>query len=57
MKGHGLSNARRRQTPKVWRTGGSMASEQRRQRQIDADHLVRRRKATQIRSTSSPATA
>jgi hypothetical protein len=56
-KGHGLSNARRRRTPKAWRTGGSMASEQRRQRQIDVDHQVRRREAVQIRTTSSPATA
>jgi hypothetical protein len=34
-----------------------MASEQRRQRQIDVDHQVRRREAVQIRTTSSPATA
>ena len=51
-KGHDLSNARRRRTPKAWCTGGSMASEQRRQCQIDADHQVRRREAVQIRTTS-----
>jgi RecB family endonuclease NucS len=56
-KGHNLSNARRRRTPKAWHTGGSMTSERQRKCQIDVDHQVRRREADQIRIISSPVMA